>query len=302
MSDAGLPFSQVPGATIDSRTESTSGNHRPVVVIGDPSTNTGIAPVDATYGLGADIKRVGADFSIDVARGVVTNYALVRVMGHNNAVGTSIEDVWGNGGTYVFPSSASTLTISSGSTNDTSAGTGARTVQVYGLDTNYAEINETLTMNGQSGVTSTNSYLRVTKMLVRTAGSTGGNAGNVYFGTGTITAGVPATIYSMIAYSASYGGDNRSLDCIYTVPAGKTAYIFDPTINLDSSVQTEWWLKIRPLDEVFQTETRRMAFQSQVVADGHFPIVAAAKSDIKMSAASGSSNDVAAHLTIILIG
>jgi hypothetical protein len=55
-------FVQVPpdstGKTIDTRTESTNGNHREVVVIGDPSANAGVAPVDATNGLAVDNKTL----------------------------------------------------------------------------------------------------------------------------------------------------------------------------------------------------------------------------------------------------
>ena len=45
-----------PGTTtgIDTRTEATNGNHRQVVVLGDPATNAGVAPVDVTFGLKVD--------------------------------------------------------------------------------------------------------------------------------------------------------------------------------------------------------------------------------------------------------
>lgn len=60
MSDS---FIQVPtdstGKQVDTRTESTNGNHRQVMVIGDPTTNTGIAPVDVTKGLAVDLTATG---------------------------------------------------------------------------------------------------------------------------------------------------------------------------------------------------------------------------------------------------
>jgi hypothetical protein len=39
------------GKKLDTRTESTNSEHRQVVVLGDPTSNTGVAPVDATNGL-----------------------------------------------------------------------------------------------------------------------------------------------------------------------------------------------------------------------------------------------------------
>lgn len=51
MADSSVPITAGSGTSIDTRTEATNGNHRQVVVLGDPSTNAGVAPVDATNGL-----------------------------------------------------------------------------------------------------------------------------------------------------------------------------------------------------------------------------------------------------------
>lgn len=56
-------FIQVPvdstGKKFDTRTESTNSEHRSVMVIGDPSSNAGVAPVDATKGLAVDLTNSG---------------------------------------------------------------------------------------------------------------------------------------------------------------------------------------------------------------------------------------------------
>lgn len=51
MADTAVPITAGTGTNIDTRTESTNGNHRQVIVIGDSATNAGVAPVDATNGL-----------------------------------------------------------------------------------------------------------------------------------------------------------------------------------------------------------------------------------------------------------
>ena len=56
------------GIEIDTETESTDGQHRQVVVLGDPSSKTGVAPVDGTAGLKVDL---GADNDVTVT-GTVT--------------------------------------------------------------------------------------------------------------------------------------------------------------------------------------------------------------------------------------
>lgn len=51
MADTAIAITAGTGTNVDTRTEATNGNHRQVVVLGDPSTNAGVAPVDATNGL-----------------------------------------------------------------------------------------------------------------------------------------------------------------------------------------------------------------------------------------------------------
>ena len=61
MADTAIAITAGSGTNVDTRTEATNGNHRQVVVLGDPATNAGVAPVDATAGLKVDL---GADNDI----------------------------------------------------------------------------------------------------------------------------------------------------------------------------------------------------------------------------------------------
>jgi hypothetical protein len=55
MADTAIAITAGAGTNVDTRTEGTNGNHRQVIVIGDPATNAGVAPVDATNGLAVQI-------------------------------------------------------------------------------------------------------------------------------------------------------------------------------------------------------------------------------------------------------
>lgn len=55
MADTAVAITAGTGTNIDTRTEATNGNHRQVIVVGDPATNAGVAPVDATTGLVVNI-------------------------------------------------------------------------------------------------------------------------------------------------------------------------------------------------------------------------------------------------------
>lgn len=90
--------------------------------------------------------------------------------------------------------------IASASANDTAAGTGARTVKIYYVDSTGATVGtETATLNGTTGVnlvTTTKCFIE--KIEILTAGSTGSNVGiiSLYTGankTGTVVGTIAAT-------------------------------------------------------------------------------------------------------------
>lgn len=70
MADSSVDVTPGSGASVDTRTEGTNGNHRQVMVIGDPATNAGVAPVDGTAGLKVDL---GADNDVTVTGSVTAN-------------------------------------------------------------------------------------------------------------------------------------------------------------------------------------------------------------------------------------
>jgi len=159
-------------------------------------------------------------FGLQISRGQIQGHSSVLVFGYNPDVDTAEETVWPDGGTVPHPAAASVLKISSSSTDDTSAGTGARTVYIEGLDGNYNVVSETVTLNGQTAVNTSNSYLYVNGFYVISVGPGGANAGNINAGTGVVTAGVPAVLYDIIAT----GYNNRTTGH-YCVPAGYTGYM-----------------------------------------------------------------------------
>lgn len=157
-----------------------------------------------------------------VALGRVNGAVSLPLIGVNGAVATTYETLWDESTVYAFRSTATAHTISSASANDTSAGTGARTVRVTGItDTSFTETSEIATMNGQTGVNLVNSYVSINKLEVLTAGSGGTNAGIIYVGTGMITTGKPAAVEGLMAASNSV-----STSFVYAVPSGKTLLLY----------------------------------------------------------------------------
>lgn len=142
----------------------------------------------------------------------------VRVSGFNGAVANTEEHLFSGSTTFTDLAAATLLKISSGSANDTSAGTGAKTVMVFGLDGNYNLQSETVTLNGQTEVLTTKTYLAVFGLEVLTVGTGLKNAGIVYAADdgATVTAGVPATLILCTIPV----GENISFSGNYIIPAG----------------------------------------------------------------------------------
>jgi len=185
-------------------------------------------------GIYSSVSRQGAyePFELQVARGQIQAHSVVTIAGYNSDVDTAWEMITPVGN-LSYPAAALQMTVSSADADDTSAGTGARTVLITGLDANYAVISETVTMNGQTAVTTTNSFLRINAMLVTTAGTSLANEGIIYIGSGTVTSGVPATIYNVIA-----AGFNNATSSQYTIPAGYTGYLAVARIGLAQDAGT----------------------------------------------------------------
>jgi len=254
----------------------------------------------------SSITRVGTSepFELQVSRNQISFHKTIFKFGYNAAVGSSKETIWEQGGLYAYPASATVMTVSSSSANDTAAGTGARTVEIYGLDADYNEISEIVTLNGQTAVNTTKSYLRINRGVVRSAGSGGANAGTIYAGTGTVTSGVPANVY----LSINGDGDNQTLMSLWTVPAGYTAFLTKMTLSTGTSTNTKAVLNAslvaRPYGEVFQIKERFTLTDGTHEQFYTFPLSFAEKTDLEMRAFSSSGSvdfNVSAAMEFIYI-
>lgn len=156
------------------------------------------------------------DYNLEIAKGNVADHQLLSIVGYNTDIDTaSAEDVWPNGGDFVPPTEARLHNIVSGSANDTSAGTGARTVEIKGIGSSGEETVETVTMNGTSNVATTLTFLAINSMQVLTSGTGLVNAGII-----TATAQTDSTVTATIP-----AGIGKSASSVYRVPQWCRAYL-----------------------------------------------------------------------------
>lgn len=147
---------------------------------------------------------------------------------------------------YNIPTVAQQFWLVSTSTQDNPTGTGAATCFVFGLASDYSTLSELVTLNGQTGVQTVNSYIRIYSMVILTFGSgntlTNGrrfSAGDIYVSlTNSGGAGSPPTDPVIGIDGTNADVLLRSVanrESLYTVPLGKKLIIEEFTVGSETS-------------------------------------------------------------------
>jgi len=234
-----------------------------------------------------------SDFKTEVALNNVPNYEVDTKFGRNPVINiaSAPSDITSVGGVYAghpLSYTPETVNVFSSSANDTSAGTGARTVRIYGLKTDLSENYEyeDIILNGVTPVTSTNTWWRVNRIVVLTAGTGGSNAG-------TITARATTTTTYVFATIAI--GLNQSTVCTYTVPYNKRMLIKKIQAGITrasgAAGSATISLRVRPKSGVYNAK-RVYGLQTGAILNNEFGggIVAEAGADIKVTVDAVSDN------------
>ena len=248
------------------------------------------------------ISQVGTyePFALQVSRGQIPGHRSVVVFGYNPDVDQTRVTVWPYTGILPLPAAALQMKVSSSSANDTANGTGARTVFVAGLDANHNEISEIVTLNGQTAVLTTQSFLHINNAYVATAGSGLSAAGDIYFGTGTVTAGVPATVYDLIKLDY-----NQRITGSYTIPAGYTAYVSQGLFSAgqpSGSSQVSGRLMTIGADGIRRTAAITTVNNGSADYLFEYPLQIPEKTTLEAAAqASANNNEASAMFIVVLV-
>ena len=172
----------------------------------------------------AQLIRVSNDPFLDLSRGLYKDKSVVHKFGANEGAPAAERDVWQYGDTaignidYNWLQAADTVRIAAGgNAADTSAGAGARTVTIEGLDSNWELTSEVLTTNGASASTaSSTSFIRLHRAYVSDVGTyTGSNTGAI-----TLETAVGGDVLGHIL-----AGLGQTQLTMYTVPLNYTGYL-----------------------------------------------------------------------------
>ena len=158
----------------------------------------------------------------DIAEGNIPNHTSFIKLGNVATVVNVEQDIWSQGGKYVFPTATGSFIVQSTSTSDKTGSTGILTIKIGYLDGDYVSKTETLSMNGTTPVQSiaTNMF-RVNSIRTVTVGTGASAAGTI-----RVSGSSNANILRILNI-----GQNRGRALIYTVPSGSTAFITGVNIS-----------------------------------------------------------------------
>lgn len=221
---------------------------------------------------------------LDIGGQSGTDY--VEKFGANLSVGVNLETIWETGGLYTFLTTAAPISAVSADATDNQAGTGAREIEILGLDENYETITELISTNATDGTNggpvSTQNFLRLYRARVTKAGSTGTNDSVITMkagGTTVITIGTHGTGNNEEGFGQSQLG-------VYTIPAGKTGYLTQWTMGCSEPTKgVNAFIYVRPHDGNGTTSILdNVFFVGNTIKDYKVPLPLQEKTDIEIRA------------------
>jgi hypothetical protein len=225
-------------------------------------------------GLGSNTTAPTSSFKIvGAAAGSVVGDASIYKFGFNQEVQDSEETVWEVGGLYTYPTSAIPMTV----TSSAAATDNGVQITVQGLDANYDEQSVTVTLAGAGTFTTTETFLRVFRAFVSGSQEP----------TGSITISNGGTTYAYV------NSDNQTLMCLWTVPAGHTAYLKQTDVTVHTEQNNKFGtvrLVSREPNGVFRTQDAFTVANDFIARTYSTVLTFPEKTDLEFRAIASSAN------------
>ena len=240
------------------------------------------------------------DFILDLSAGDVSGMDYIEKFGRNTTMSANIETIWDGSDLYEYLTTASSVYVTSDDNDDNPTGTGARTVEIQGLDENYLLATENVDVNDTA---STTTFIRVFRVTTKTTGSSGQAEGEISVhsqsgGGGTLLAQI---LRVGTGQGASLG---QTFMALYTVPAGKTAYITQWIVGAGAqNADTTALLTAQTFgDGGFNAKDIIISAGQQFAKNYKVPLQFTEKTDIEVRGfTSASGNDCSSTFNLILV-
>ena len=176
-------------------------------------------------------------FAARAAAGLVPGHALVHIESERTAIDTETNDMWDNPNVdaFTFSATANIDTVSSAHAADTTC-----VITIEGLDADFVPVTQTATTNGYTEITLTTPLMRVNNVY-QSGGSI--HIGNIWvYVNDTSVNGVPGTPANARGYLVVVGIASKA--SLYTVPAGKTAFLLQAQLHQNNTTKVDAYCRI----------------------------------------------------------
>lgn len=231
------------------------------------------------------INTFGAASNVIISAGDLAGYAGVHKYGAVFGTASSgWSTVWTAADTslsalYPWNIAANTITVTSNNGSDTGD------ITIQGLDSDYNFVEETLTLTGTTPVAGSTTFLRVNRAFM----NDDTNVGKIQVMNG---------VYVVTEIAAGYG---QTLQCFYTIPAGKTGYMLNIHTSASKNQETILSLFARPFGGAFRTQIVMALYQNNQQLDFPVPLKFDEKTDIDLRVNGSANAAIAADFSIILV-
>jgi len=228
----------------------------------------------------------GAASNIPIASGDVTGYSHINKFGYSDSI-LNLSTVWDGQNIYTYSASAGSVTVESDASTN---GDDGAIIEVQGLDSSYNLVTQDITISGATG-TGTTDLIRVFRARVKDAAA--GETTNV----GEIDIDIDGALRARILEEKG-----QTLMAVYTVPAGKTAYLLNVTMSVDKNVDAIFQLMAQTHDDgAINIKGQFGTFGTPINHPYPIPLRFTEKTDIEVRADAGSACGGGATFDLILV-
>ena len=220
--------------------------------------------------------------AVDLSQGELHGAGFIDKFGYNPTVGSNLETVWSGSNIYTYITTAGTAVATSSNTAADNGGT----VLVQGLDANYDEVSETITIGGAAGSVL---FHRVYRASLTTATTADTNSGDITVTVDTKSAAI---------IPAGYG---QTLMALYTVPRRKTGFLFQLDVGNSKTTELEVSVVIRNAVGVWQTKAFVTTRDGFIEKNFHIPLTIPQLCDIEVRVKGSATSAVSAGFELVLV-
>ena len=230
---------------------------------------------------GNPLNSYGSAANIPIAAGELSGYSHINKFGYRDTIASTWQTIWDKAADYVYYAAATVTAVADDGADDDGG-----TVEVQGLDENYAPVTETLTIGGAASVAQFSRVFRA-RMVTANTGTTNQDEIRIKNGVNDV--------------AVIIAGAGQTLMSLYTIPAGKTGYLMKLQGSVDANNDALFRLYARPFGGAFNVKGQFGVFAAGFNYDYPVPLRFEEKTDLEIKGLSQNGVGGGATFDLILV-